>query len=167
MTDDDCAHGPHGNEGADAPVLWQRKRHGQHYRRHAKAKHEAPLEAAQHLADGHEEGHVLRLLGRRPPFQRDAEKVAHERLRDVQRDAAEENREQRNPLQVRQEAAQDGAFADAIAQHGERHVTQDRKDEHNGEVDWWLVSTSLHVRGGSQAKKNRGSGQHLPRNELM
>lgn len=67
--------------------------------------------------------------------------MADESLGDVKGDAAEKDGEERDPFEVGEEAAEDRAFADAVAEDGEGDVSEDSEDEDDSEVDWCCVST--------------------------
>ena len=76
------------------------RRHGQDGGEAEAREDDAELEVLEHLGHLEEEVGELDLLGRRAPRHVDLEHVRKERLRDVQRQAAEEDGEHGGPLEI-------------------------------------------------------------------
>ena len=94
-----------------------------------------PLERLEDLGQLLEEVGVLLLLGGGAPLHVDVEEVGQQRERDVEGDAAEEAGHQRRPLEVLDQAAEEGAFAGAVAEEGEGDVAEQVEDYDQGEQD--------------------------------
>lgn len=127
-------HRPNSDELRDPPVLLQCKSHGNHDSSHTSAEHEAPLELSQHPADSNKETNVFTLLGSGTPFERPAEEVREEGLRNVQGDAAKKYGEERDPLHICPEPTENILFLDAVAEDSEGDVSEDTEDNYDGEV---------------------------------
>lgn len=97
---DDVGEGPDGREVVDAPLGREGVQAAEDEGDHGEAEDEGALEAPQQPRQLLEEVDLLQLLGRRAPRHVHAEEVAQDRLRHVQRDAPQEDRDQRYPLQV-------------------------------------------------------------------
>lgn len=134
MENDHSTHRPNSDKFFDPPVLLQRERHSDHSSGHSKTEHKAPLELPQYPADGNKETNAFTFLGRGTPFERPAEEVSEESLRNVQGDAAEKDGEERDPLHVCPEATENVFLFDAMTKDGEGNVAEDTEDDHNGEV---------------------------------
>jgi len=65
----------------------------------------------------------------------DAEQMRDECLTDVHTDSGEEDGEERDPGEVLEEGAEEGLFAGAPAEEGERDVAEEGEDEEDGNVD--------------------------------
>jgi len=65
----------------------------------------------------------------------DAEQMGDECLRDVHTDTSKEDSKERDPGEVLEERAEEGLFAGAPAEEGERDVAEEGEDEEDGNVD--------------------------------
>ena len=141
MERDDRAQRPDGRKRRDLPVVRDQLADGadatqhDHAGDHDEAKDKGEFELAQDLRHLFEKGRVLGLLARRAPRHVDAEHVAGDGLANVDRDATEEDGQQRQPRQVLEEGADQAAALGAVAQDGERDGAKGLEDNDNREVD--------------------------------
>ena len=134
MTPRDRRHRQHGHEIPYTPLmrhnLTAQHAHPQH---RAHRKRNTHLEPPQHAGDLDEKIRHLRLLRRRAPRHVQLEHVREQRLADVQRQPAQENREQDDPLEILTQRGPEPRFASAVAQERERDVAQAVEHEHDAE----------------------------------
>jgi len=64
----------------------------------------------------------------------DAEQMGDECLRDVHTDTSKEDSKERDPGEVLKEGGEQGLFACAPAEEGERDVAEEGEDEEDGDV---------------------------------
>ena len=100
VTDDDIAQGVDGGERPDLPIVGEDVVRADDERRHQEAEDEGALEPLEQPRDLLDEVDLLELLGRGTPRHVNGEEVREQRLRNVQREAAEEDGHERNPLEV-------------------------------------------------------------------
>jgi hypothetical protein len=100
MADNDGGQGVNSHEVIDAPV--PRKRHSaRNHKTSAKnAEDEGEFEALHEARNFFKEGCVFDFLGGCAPGHVDFEEMTEKRLRDVDRDAAEEDGKQEEPFEV-------------------------------------------------------------------
>ena len=98
-------------------------------------KGHAEPELLEHLGHLDEEVGELELLGRRAPRHVDLEHVREDGLGDVDRDAAEEDEEHEEPLEVLGERRQEVALARPVAERCERDVAERIEDDHHRDPD--------------------------------
>lgn len=84
----------------DSPLYGERHAAANDQGGHQNAPEESTLEAFKQARNLLEEVDFLVLLGRRAPAHVDAEEMAQQSLRDVQRQTAQEDGHQRDPLDV-------------------------------------------------------------------
>ncbi len=100
MSENDGRQRPDGGEEIDAP---KRRRDGgqtDHARGAQEAEQKREFEFLEEFGNFLEEGGILDFLGRGAPAHVDGEHVAEQGLADVQGEAAEEDGEQEDPLEV-------------------------------------------------------------------
>ncbi len=111
--------------------------HGADQRDH---HHVHPLEPGEDLGHLGEEVGVVLLLGGRAPVHVDAEHVGHDGQEDVEGDAAEEDDEERHPLEVLSERLEQTLLAETVSQDRERDIGHDVEDKEERHEDYpWLV----------------------------
>ena len=135
VAEDDGGEGPDGDEDADLPEVGHEAGEHDHHGGGAEDEDEGALELCQDLGHLLEEGGVLGLLGGGAPAHVDADHMADDGLADVEADAAEEDAEQRDPLEVLEDGGGQALLADAVAEDGEGEVAEGGEDEDEGEVD--------------------------------
>jgi hypothetical protein len=132
---DNQSHGEHGGNDADLPVLGNDESHDDHGGRHANAESECVLELLDDIGDSLPEGDVFEFLGGSSPLHIDAEEMTEERLRDVERNTAEEDGQERDPLEVGEQSADEASLTNSVTQHCKCDVTNSCENTNNGEID--------------------------------
>ena len=135
VADDDVAEREDGDEDVDAPEGGHEQGARHHHGHHQKDKDERALELLEQLGHLGEEGGVLGLLAGRAPLEVDAEHVGQDGLADVQAHAAQEDGQQRHPLEVLEQAPDERRAGGAVAQHGQGDVAERGEDEDDAEED--------------------------------
>jgi hypothetical protein len=128
-------HGECSSEDSNLPVLRHGEGKSKHHADHGEAEGEGELEALDDVANGLEEGDVIDFLGCCAPLHVDAEHVAQQSLRNVQRHTTEEDCDERDPLEVCPETLEEAHLTDAVAQHSQREVSESCEHNDDGEVD--------------------------------
>ena len=95
----------------------------------------AKPELLQHLRDLDEEVRKLEFLRGRAPCHVDLEHVGQDRLRHVNGDAAEEDEEHEEPLEIFDECRHEGALAGAVAEGGESNIAEAVEDDDERDPD--------------------------------
>jgi len=130
-----------GREPCDLPVIRDEladrsdARKHDHGRGGADAEHERELEFAEDGGDLLEERGGRCFFGGGAPGHVDAAQVADDGLGDVHGHAAEEGREEEQPLEVLEEAGHETAGFGAVADDGETDGAKGLEDDDDAEVD--------------------------------
>lgn len=106
------------NEEPNLPEVGYRDCQRDHHADAGKDKDEGEFEVLDDLGDFLKKGRVLGLLGRRAPRHVDAKQMAENGLADVQGDAAEEDGNERQPLEVLNQRRNERLLFDAVTEHG-------------------------------------------------
>lgn len=100
MVGDHQTHRETSDERVDAPRFRDHEGHADHAGGDGEAKEEGVLELLDDVAGGLPKGDVVEFLAGGAPLHIDAEEVAEERLRYVQRHATKEDGQHWDPFQV-------------------------------------------------------------------
>ena len=100
VAEDDDGEREHGREIPDLPLEREYEGAADHDGGAGEAEEEGPFETRDDVGDFLAEMHLLDLLGRRAPVHVDAEEVRQDGLREMQREAAEEDGKHGDPLEV-------------------------------------------------------------------
>lgn len=135
VTNDTKREREDGNKAVNPPLIRHGGSHDNHADNAEETEEECALEALEDNRDLLEEGAVLDFLVRGTPLHVDAEQMAQEGLRDVERDTSEEDRHERDPGEILEKCGEEALFACAPAENSERDVAESGEDGEDSNVD--------------------------------